>query len=448
MLRRTAVVVALVVAAPVLPSLAAPTVPEPVVRDVALAVGTTTATVRDARLVGVTWQSGAATVKLRWRTPTGWTAWDEPETEAPAGTTPSTEPSWRPTGASEVQLQVTGAPRGLRLVTVADATTRRMTARSAQAATRPASGLLRARSRADWGADESIRKGRPEYAGSVRAVVVHHTVQRNDYAADEVPALIRADYAYHVRSRGWDDLGYNLLVDRFGQVWEGRKGGFGKATIGSHAAGFNTATLGVAVLGDYTLARPTQPVTHALARVAAYAAATWRFDPAGTVTLTSKGSPRYRAGRSVTLPRVFGHQATSTTACPGSLMDALAEVRRGAKVLLGPAPRVTETAVTGAPVHAPTPLVVTGRLSHLAPWRVELTDPAGDVVAQGSGEGTEVRFEWAGLRAAPVGLGEDGPAVLPAAPGRYRWTITVDDGWHDPFVRDDTVEVGLPVVPV
>lgn len=448
MLRRLAVVVALAVTAPVLPSLAASPVLEPVVRSTALGVGSTTAAVPDARLVGVTWQSGTATVALRWRTPSGWTAWDEPETEAPEGTTPSTEPSWRPTGATAVQVSVTGAPRGLRLVTVTDGTASRRALAGAHAATRPASGLLRARSRADWGADESIRRGSPEYARSVKAVVVHHTAQRNDYTAGEVPALIRADYAYHVRSRGWDDLGYNLLVDRFGQVWEGRKGGLGRATIGGHAAGFNTGTLGVAVLGDYTRTTPTEPVTHALARVAAYAAATWRWDPTTTVALTSKGSPRYRAGRTATLPRVFGHQATSTTACPGSLMDVLADVRRGAKVLLGPASRVTETAVTGAPVHAPTPLVVTGRLSRTSPWQVELADPSGEVVARATGEGADVRLEWGGLRPAPASLGEQGPSLLPAAPGEYRWTITVDDGWHDPFVRGDVVEVGLPVVPV
>ena len=67
--------------------------------------------------------------------------------------------------------------------------------------------------------------------------------------------MIRADYAYHVRGRGWSDLGYNLLVDRFGRVWEGRHGGLGRATIGAHAQGFNTGTLGVSMLGDATRTR-------------------------------------------------------------------------------------------------------------------------------------------------------------------------------------------------
>ncbi len=455
MLRRIAVIAVIALTAPVLPSLAGSTgaAAPPVVRSLALAVGTTTTAVHDERLVGVTWQDGSPTVRLRWRTATGWTAWDQPETDAPTGTVPSTEPAWRPTGATAVAVEVTGAARGLTLVTVSDGGVRQ--SRGVQswgmrsAAARSATGLLGAvKSRRDWGADESIRRGRPEYATSVRAVVVHHTVQRNDYAAGEVPAMIRADYAYHVRSRGWDDLGYNLVVDRFGQVWEGRAGGFGRATIGSHTGGFNTSTLGVAVLGDYTRTGPSTPVTKALAKVTAYAAGTWGFDPKGSVTLTSKGSSRYRSGQRVTLPRVLGHRQVSTTACPGSLMDALPEVRRGAAVLLGPAPRVTETAVTGAPVHAPLPLTITAKLSREAPWTAEVKDPAGEVVARATGEDAAPRIEWNGLRPSPAVLGEDGPGILPAAPGDYSWVITVDDGYHEPFVRQDAVAVGLPVVPV
>jgi hypothetical protein len=59
----------------------------------------------------------------------------------------------------------------------------------------------------------------------VRAVVLHHTASSNDYGPADVPALLRGFYAYHVRSRGWSDVGYNVLVDRFGTAWEGRAGG-------------------------------------------------------------------------------------------------------------------------------------------------------------------------------------------------------------------------------
>ena len=74
-------------------------------------------------------------------------------------------------------------------------------------------------SRAQWGADESIRNKSALRYGTISAGFVHHTVNANDYTEDQVPAIIRSIYAYHVKSRGWSDIGYNFLVDRFGRIW-------------------------------------------------------------------------------------------------------------------------------------------------------------------------------------------------------------------------------------
>ncbi len=107
------------------------------------------------------------------------------------------------------------------------------------------------RNRAAWGADESIRGGSPSYHSSIHAVVVHHTASSNDYTEADVPRLLRGFYAYHVKSNGWSDLGYNFVVDRFGRIWEGRHGGTTRPVIGSHAGGFNTGTVGISVIGTY-----------------------------------------------------------------------------------------------------------------------------------------------------------------------------------------------------
>ncbi|MCA1720484.1 MAG: N-acetylmuramoyl-L-alanine amidase [Actinobacteria bacterium] len=299
------------------------------------------------------------------------------------------------------------------------------------------------RSRADWGADESIREGKPEYASGVDAVVVHHTAQGNDYREADVPALIRADYAYHVKGRGWSDLGYNLLVDRFGHIWEGRAGGIGRATIGAHAQGFNTRTVGVSLIGDMTQGQPPAAAVKAMARVAAYAAATWRFDPTSSAVLTSRGSPRYPSGRKVELHRVFGHLETGQTSCPGSLQNRLPDIRKGAAALLGPAPRIDDVTVSGAPVHAPVPLTVQATLSREAPWTASVRDEDGRLVKTASGESTLASIEWNGL----VGLTDSDPAVLPAREGTYTWSVQVDDGYHRAVRRTGTVLVGLPVVP-
>ncbi len=459
--RRTILVLTVALLLPALPSLAgAPSLPviTPLVRSLSLELGSTRVALGDTdRLVGVTWSTGTAQVRARWLTPTGWTDWEVPEDDSDvpepaerARARRGTEPLWRPPGATVVDLRVAGAAQDLELVRVGDGdTTRRRSFATAFGAS-PAladgrTALPGVRSRTEWGADESLRRGAPTYADTVKAVIVHHTAGSNDYTAADVPARIRADYAYHVAARGWSDLGYNVVVDKFGGIWEGRAGGLGRATIGSHAAGFNTGTLGVSLLGDMTRALPTPEAVRAVARVSAYAARQWRFDPLGTVSLTSGGSPKFAAGARVTLPRISGHRDVGLTACPGSLYDQLGEVRRLAGSLIGPAPSITSVQLLGAPVHLPSPLVVTGALSREADWFIELRDAAGAVVATSVGQGALATMEWNGLRPLPGAPAL--PALVPALPDTYTWTVEVGDGFRPPDRRSGSFEVVLPVLP-
>jgi hypothetical protein len=457
--RRTVVVLTIALLAPALPSLAArsgPAVVAPLVESVALALGGFTAPVaEDDRLIGVTWSTGTAQVRARWLTPTGWTDWEVPEDDSDvpepaerAGARGGTEPLWRPPGATLVEVVVDGAAQDLQLVRVSDGETTRPRSfgfAASSAAADPRAPLPGVRSRAAWGADESLRRGAPTYADTVKAVIVHHTAGSNDYTPADVPRRIRADYAYHVSARGWSDLGYNVIVDKFGGIWEGRAGGLGRATIGSHAAGFNTGTLGVSLIGDMTRALPTPEAVRAVAEVSAYAARQWRFDPLGTVSLTSGGSPKFAAGARVTLPRIHGHRDVGVTACPGALYDQLGEVRRLASSLIGPAPSITSVQLLGAPVRLPRPLVVTGALSREAAWFVELRDPTGAVVAFTVGESATARLEWNGLR--PIPGAPALPALVPALPGTYTWTVEVGDGFRPPDRRSGSFEVALPLVP-
>jgi hypothetical protein len=448
--RRLVVVLALALALPALPVVATPlpAVVEPLVRAVPVGPGQTVQSLADGvQLVGVTWEAGAPQVAVRWQTPAGWTAWEPVEEDVEsvdledrAATRLGTAPVFRPRDAVAVAVQVAGDARGAQLVQVGDGEVRGggVSLRLPAARAAVQHGVLgTVHSRADWGADERLRRGAPAYAGRVEAVVVHHTAGSNDYRPEDVPRRIRADYAYHVQSRGWSDLGYNLVLDKWGRIWEGRAGGLGRATVGTHAQGFNTGTLGVTVLGDYTRATPGDALLTALARVAAYAAQTWRWDPGASVALRSGGSPRFPKGQVVTLPRVHGHKDTGRTACPGTLQDRLQVVRDRARVLLGGAPAVTALSTAGSPVHAPAPFSLDARLSREAFWAVVLHDASGREVARTGGRSAAPALRWDGL---------SGP--LPAPPGRYTWTLEVDDGLFPVLRRTGELRVGTPVVPV
>ena len=188
------------------------------------------------------------------------------------------------------------------------------------------------RSRDDWGADPSWRNGRPRYNDRLQQVHVHHTATGNSYRRADVPAILRGMYRYHTHTLGWFDIGYNFLVDRFGRTWVGRSGGPERLVRGAHTLGFNTTSVGVAMIGNLDRRRPWRDAVRAVAGVAAWKLDRHGRDALGKVRVTSTGSDKYDDGERVRLPVIDGHRDTNDTACPGQrLYDRLPSIRRRAQ---------------------------------------------------------------------------------------------------------------------
>ncbi|NAZ78350.1 hypothetical protein GTQ99_23505, partial [Kineococcus sp. T13] len=197
------------------------------------------------------------------------------------------------------------------------------------------------RSRAEWGADESLRRGGVGYSGTIKAAVVHHTADGGSYSAAEVPSVIRGMYRYHTVSLGWSDLGYNFVVDRFGGIWEGRAGGITKPVVGAHAGGFNSDTFGVSMMGDFTSVAPSAACLESVARVIAWKLSTYALPADGTAWLTSAGggTARYAAGTTVKLRTVNAHRDVGFTACPGNVgFTRMGWIRDRVAQIMGSAP--------------------------------------------------------------------------------------------------------------
>src|ERR671910_395917 len=118
--------------------------------------------------------------------------------------------------------------------------------------------------RSAWGAD-SVPPREPPIYGEVQLAFVHHTVTANDYTPEESPGIVLAIARYHRNSQGWNDIGYQFLVDRYGQIFEGRAGGIDQAIVGAQAQGFNSVSTGVACLGTHTDVFQTEAGLEALA---------------------------------------------------------------------------------------------------------------------------------------------------------------------------------------
>ncbi|MGY0006214.1 N-acetylmuramoyl-L-alanine amidase [Micromonospora sp. I033] len=199
--------------------------------------------------------------------------------------------------------------------------------------------------RAGWKADEAIVTDPPSYGTSVKAFWVHHTAGTNDYSCADSAAIVRGIEIYHVKSNGWNDIGYNFLVDKCGVVFEGRKGGIDKPVIGAHTYGFNTDTSAIAVLGTYISTGIPAATQDAIAHVAAYKLGLYGNDPLGKVTLTEGVSDgKFPLGQQVTFNRIGGHRDAVATECPGdALYGQLGVIRSKAASIYG----LTLTGMTG-----------------------------------------------------------------------------------------------------
>ena len=196
--------------------------------------------------------------------------------------------------------------------------------------------------RAGWGANESWRRGRPEYA-RVRMAFVHHTAGTTDYTPEQAPAIVRAVYYYHARVLGWGDIGYNFLVDRFGTIYVGRYGGIWRGVVGAQVAGFNRHSTGVSMMGTFQTSQPTPEMLDALERLLAWKLSLTRVDPLGRTVMRSTGGDRYARGVRVRLRTISAHKDVGITACPGTAaysrmsadqtLDLRAQARAGAAAL-------------------------------------------------------------------------------------------------------------------
>ncbi|MFI5622756.1 FG-GAP-like repeat-containing protein [Nocardioides sp. NPDC051685] len=188
-------------------------------------------------------------------------------------------------------------------------------------------------SRAQWGADETLREQTDPTYRTIHGGFVHHTAGTNDYTETDVPAIIRAIYEYHVTTRGYRDVGYNFFVDKFGRIWEGRYGGVALPVEGAHTSGYNYDSFGTAALGcfdtvaagcpDDAGSTDNQPTD---AMIQAYGALyAWKLALHGVTANATNVSLTKTDGTKTVFPHAIqGHRDANTTAtiCPGENLEA------------------------------------------------------------------------------------------------------------------------------
>lgn len=389
-------------------SLAAPRLPAPRLRDRWLGEvprGERTLELpRGADLLGLEWDAaGGAQLQLRLLAPSGvWGPWVSAAgccTGEPSGASTRVigAPVWT-AGAVALALRAPRALSGVRLhlIDVSSGLGARRLAR-ARGLLGAAAGALPTIApvtlgqppivpRAAWAQGMAHPRVAPAY-DTVRMAFVHHTENPNGYLASEVPAMLMSIFLYHRDVRGWNDIGYNFVIDAYGRIFEARAGGIDEPVVGAQAGGFNLESTGVAVLGSFASHAPPPASMRSLRALLAWKLSLHgvpargrvrvRVNPAGAVY------SRFPAGAHVSLPHIAGHRDGDSTDCPGdALYSRLGAIRAGVHAL-APNPTRATLALNFAappagtpastapgehspPVGAQTPFALSGSLTSLA----------------------------------------------------------------------------------
>ncbi len=344
------------------PAAVAPTAP-PAVRSAQRSVSGVVRPGRRFNLVGLGWRGGRLdSLGLRVRREGGtWSRWVAVATDS--GDAPdrgsrearharrNSDPMWAGQ-ADEVQLSLSGGRqvRDLRLRFVNTTGTATPAARLRTRQRRIAPGAVAADTaqpaivpREQWASDKCPPRADPVY-GAVKLAFIHHTVSANEYGPEDSAAMVLGICRYHRNGNGWNDIGYNFLVDRYGTIFEGRAGGIADAAIGAQAQGYNSSSTGIASLGTFSSDGQTPAGLAAIARLLSWKLALHGVPPTGKVEVVSQGGStnRYPAGSTPVFERISGHRDGNATACPGSgLYAQLPQLR--AMVDPGPPRASTQT---------------------------------------------------------------------------------------------------------
>ncbi len=283
-----------------------------------------------AGVAGVTWTREQAPEAVYLREVTGgkpgpWVLLDSDSATLDAGT-PGTD-AYAIAGAARVQVAAQASGKLEASLRVFASPTPTVTVIGAQKAAAADSQYAWSNpqilSRSSWGADEALVRYAYTYA-KVTGAMVHHTAGSNTYTEADVPAILRSIQAYHVNGRGWNDIAYNFLVDKFGRAWEGRGGGVDKAVQGGHAYGVtNARTTGISLMGNYQTVAPSAAMMDTAERVIAWKFALHGVDPYST-TYGSGGQD----GGSTFLNAISGHRDENATDCPGQYVYSQMETIR------------------------------------------------------------------------------------------------------------------------
>lgn len=175
----------------------------------------------------------------------------------------------------------------------------------------------------------------PEYIKNNKTkIIVHHTASDNTILKNKADVLeyLSGVYRYHTVTNWRGDIGYNFLIDPFGNIYEGRAGW--EWVVWAHAKRNNTPSIGISLIWNFENVKPTKEALESLIRLSAALAKKYNINPFSRTDYhkDSKEVPYIVSAENYV---IAWHKDAGITACPGKyLYELLPFVRNGVKDLL------------------------------------------------------------------------------------------------------------------
>lgn len=194
-------------------------------------------------------------------------------------------------------------------------------------------------------------------------IVIHHTA--DDYTALltwgtwAIIQQLQDIYKYHALTKWWGDIGYNFLIDPYGNIYEGRA--WWAWVVWAHTARNNTPTVWIALMGNFNVNTPTDASLQALVKLTTALAKKYHINPNATTTYFKKSIevPYIKAYTNYT---IVWHEDAWVTACPGvNLYNLLPEIRSQVNENLVTATLVSARTITKPKITINRWITVNGR---------------------------------------------------------------------------------------
>lgn len=176
----------------------------------------------------------------------------------------------------------------------------------------------------EWGKD-LVRPEQIVY--KKKKIIIHHTADAYDYHTNhDVETALDDFYELHTLKHWRGDIGYNFLIDPFGNVYEGRDGW--QWTVWAHTDWNNTSTIWIALMGNFEHDHPTPIMLRSLVRMWVslwYSYGIWPATEQPYFTAIAK-APYFDVSYH---DSIVWHKDTKVTACPWEhLYELIPEIKR------------------------------------------------------------------------------------------------------------------------